>query len=260
MVARFPSGFHEGYGGGTSNPSGIQYPRRWLGVWVVAHRGGAELFPENSLTAFSKLAELGVDLVECDVHLSKDGQLVVIHDDNLMRTAGVDKAVAEMTVDELRQVDVGDGYGVPTLAEVLQTIPVPAAIELKTPATVAALERLLTERPSLVERVAALSFFHDILRYLRGHFPKLVCGALLAGYPVDPVHVAKSAGCELLVLHFEGVTAEYVKRCHAGDVQVTVWTPNRPEDIRRMIDAGVDGIGSDRPDLVIQILKERGLR
>jgi glycerophosphoryl diester phosphodiesterase len=229
-------------------------------MWVVAHRGGAELYPENSLTAFSKLAEIGVDLVECDVHLSKDGELVVIHDDNLLRTAGIDKPVSELTAADLKQVNVGDGNGVPTLAEVLDTTPVPAAVELKTPATVTALERLLEQRPRLVERVAALSFFHDILLHLRRRFPALTCGALLAGYPVDPVHVAKSAGCDLLVLHFEGIHKSYVERCHAGGVQVTVWTPNTEADIRRMVEAGVDGIGSDRPDLVIQILKEHGLR
>jgi glycerophosphoryl diester phosphodiesterase len=229
-------------------------------MWVVAHRGGAELYPENSLTAFTKLADLGVDLVECDVHLSKDGDLVVTHDDNLSRTAGIDKKVSELTTDELRQVDIGDGYGVPTLTEVLDTVPVPVAVELKTPGTAAALERLLEARPALVERIAPLSFFHDILLYLHQRFPALQCGALLAGYPVDPVHVARSAGCTFLAFHFEGIHKAYVNRCQTGGIQVTVWTPNREADIRRVIDAGVDGIGSDRPDLVLRILKELGLR
>ncbi|MCL6518130.1 glycerophosphodiester phosphodiesterase family protein [Alicyclobacillus sp.] len=223
-------------------------------MWVVAHRGGAELYPENSMTAFTKLAEMGVDLVECDVHLSRDGELVVIHDDNLVRTAGLDKPVNELTLAELRQIDIGDGQGVPSLADVIDAISIPVAVELKTPQTVEALARLLAGRPALIERIVPLSFFHDILLHLIQSFPGLQCGALLAGYPVDPVAVARSAGCTMLSLHFEGVTKTYVDRCHQGGILVSVWTPNREEDIRRMVEAGVDAIGSDRPDLVLKLV------
>ncbi|WP_029422890.1 glycerophosphodiester phosphodiesterase [Alicyclobacillus macrosporangiidus] len=223
-------------------------------MWVVAHRGGAELYPENSMTAFTKLAEMGVDLVECDVHLSRDGELVVIHDDNLVRTAGLDKPVNELTLAELRQIDIGDGQGVPSLADVIDAISIPVAVELKTPQTVEALARLLAGRPALIERIVPLSFFHDILLHLTQSFPGLQCGALLAGYPVDPVAVARSAGCTMLSLHFEGVTKAYVDRCHQGGILVSVWTPNREEDIRRMVEAGVDAIGSDRPDLVLKLV------
>ncbi|SFU30682.1 glycerophosphoryl diester phosphodiesterase [Alicyclobacillus macrosporangiidus] len=202
---------------------------------------------------------MGVDLVECDVHVSRDGELVVIHDDNLLRTAGIDKPVSELTSAELRQVDVGDGQGVPLLADVMDAISIPVAVELKTPQTVKALARLLAARPALVERIVPLSFFHDILLHLAKAFPGLQCGALLAGYPVDPVAVARSAGCTMLSLHFEGVTKAYVDRCHQGGVLVSVWTPNREEDIRRMVEAGVDAIGSDRPDLVLKLVgRSRG--
>lgn len=225
-------------------------------MWVVAHRGGAELYPENSITAFTELAKQGVDLVECDVHLSLDGQLMVIHDDNLRRTAGVDRRVSEMTREELATVDIGDGYGVPSLTDVLDAVTIPVVVELKTRETVHALDQLLQGNQALQERIVPLSFFHDILRFLSTKHPALTCGALLAGYPVDPAHVAASAGCKMLSFHHEGLQAEYVERCHAGGVMVSVWAPSTEEDIRRSIAVGVDGIGSDRPDLVLQLLAE----
>lgn len=225
-------------------------------MWVVAHRGGAELYPENSITAFTELAKQGVDLVECDVHLSRDGHLMVIHDDNLKRTAGVDRRVSDMTRDELSQFDVGDGHGVPSLTDVLEAVSIPVVVELKAPEAVHALAELFERNPSYQERIVPLSFFHDILRYLSAKYPALTCGALLAGYPVDPVHVATSAGCKMLSFHHEGLQTEYVERCHAGGVMVSVWAPSTEDDIRRSIAAGVDGIGSDRPDLVLQLLAE----
>lgn len=224
-------------------------------MWVVAHRGGAELYPENSITAFTQLAHLGVDFVECDIHLSSDGQLVAIHDDNLRRIAGIDRAVADMRATELATVDVGDGHGVPTLAEILETVDVSVVVELKTPQTVQAMERLLREQPKYQERIFILSFYHDILLYLSQTFPGLHCGALLAGFPVDPVHVAKTAGCQMLSFDFHGLQKSYVDRCHAGGIFVGVWTPNTIEEIHNVLEAGVDGIGSDRPDLVIQAVK-----
>ncbi len=225
-------------------------------MWVVAHRGGAELFPENTITAFTQLAKLGVNLVECDVHLSADGHLVAIHDDNLLRTAGLDSKIASMTREELRRVNVGDEFGVPALIDILEAIHLPVAVELKSPATVQALEKLLHANPSYVSRIVPLSFFHDILRYLNERFPSLFCGALMAGFVVDPVHVAKSSNCRMLSLHFEGLQPSFVERCHAGDVLVSVWTPNTREAICGALATGVDAIGSDRPDLVLQILAE----
>jgi len=225
-------------------------------MWVVAHRGGAELYPENSITAFRELTRLGVDLVECDVHLSKDGHLVTIHDANLLRTAGVNRRVEDLTLDELRHVNVGDGNGVPALVDVLTTVDIPVVVELKKPETVQALERLLREHPEYIDRIVPLSFYHEILLYLTSNFPSLNCGALLAGFPVNPVQVATSAGCRLLSFHYEGLQKSYVDKCHDGGIMVSVWTPNTCEDIRRMLDAGVDGIGSDRPDLVLEVIAE----
>lgn len=223
---------------------------------IVAHRGGAELFPENTMTAILGLEQMGVDMIECDVHLSADGELVAIHDDNLLRTAGVNRKVLELTRTELKKIAAGDEFGIPSLTDLLEASSLPFIVELKTPQTVLALEKLLAAKPQWVERVHPFSFYHDILLYLRNQFPAIACGALLAGFVVDPVQVARAAKCQMLSLHHEGLLASYVERCHEGGILVSVWNPITEQEIANAINAKVDGIGSDRPDLVIKLVSE----
>ncbi|EQD26758.1 glycerophosphodiester phosphodiesterase, partial [mine drainage metagenome] len=86
--------------------------------------------------------------------------------------------------------------------------------------------------------------------------PRLfLTGALIAGFPVDPVSVAKSCGSDTLSLYFEGVNKEYVELCHKGGIKVSVWTPNSEEEILDSVNAGVDSIASDKPDTVMKLLK-----
>lgn len=222
-------------------------------MWIIAHRGGGELFPENSLNAFRSVERLGVDLVECDVHVSKDGHLMVIHDRSLLRTTGVDRNVEELTRDELSQLDVGDGQGVPALSDVMEAIQLPVTVELKSRDTLQALLTFLTEHRKWVPRLVPISFYHPLLRTLVDYYPNMEAGALLAGFPVEPGRVTKAAGCRFLSLHYDGVTQEYVELCHRQGIKLTVWTPNEEIEIRAMIGAGVDGIASDRPDRVLAL-------
>ncbi len=223
---------------------------------IVAHRGGAELFPENTITAILGLEKMGIDMIECDVHLSSDGELIAIHDDNLLRTAGIDRKVKEMTRAELKHIHAGDEYGIPALKDLLDASSLPFVVELKTPETVISLESMLKANPNWTERIYPLSFYHEILFYLRQQFPSIVCGALLAGFVVDPVQVAKAANCQMLSLHYEGLQPSYVERCHQGGIFVSVWNPITEQAISESINAKVDAIGSDRPDLVIKLLGE----
>lgn len=229
-------------------------------MWVIAHRGGGALYAENSLSAFQSVERLGVDLVECDVHVSRDGQLMVIHDRSLLRTAEVDKNVDSLTREELAGLDVGDGNGVPALEDVLQTIAIPITVELKTLSTLEAFITFLNQHRKWAPRLVPISFHHGLLRELRQAYPNLQTGALLAGFPVDPGAVARAAGCGFLSLYYEGVTADYVALCHEQGIQLTVWAPNSDDDIKMMLEAGVDGIASDRPDRVLALRSENASR
>lgn len=220
---------------------------------VIAHRGGAGLFEENTLDAFRKVQELGVDAMECDVHLTADGHLVVLHDPDLERVAGIRRKVSEMTLAEVKQVRLKGGSEIPTLDEVLEKTSIHIVIELKDASTVMAITELLEKHPEYLKRCAVICFYHRAVLMLKEKFPDLETGALLAGFPVDPVSVALAARTETLALYYEGLTADYVSQCHDGGIQVSVWTPNAEEEIREMIDIGVDAIATDRPDIALRL-------
>lgn len=221
---------------------------------VIAHRGGSELFLENSMTAFRKVQELGVDAIEIDVHLSKDRKLVVIHDPDLNRIAGINRYVSDMTIDEIRNVELPQGERIPEFEDVMREVHVPLVVELKSPETAKVLIEFLQENPGFVEKCIVISFFHEALKEIKQIFPRLITGALLVGFPADPANVARSCRSEILSFFHEGLTKDYVELCHKGGIQVSVWTPNSEDEIRLALDAGVDSIASDRPDLVLKAL------
>ncbi len=223
-------------------------------MWVIAHRGGSQLYPENTLTAFRQAEALGVDMIECDVHVSRDGELMVIHDSTLDRTGGQSVRVADLTAQELAQVDVGQGQGVPTLREILSTLHIPVAVEIKTMAVVEGLLRLFASDASLVQRVTPLSFHHRAIKELTERVPGLEAGVLLVGAPVDLAHMVRAAGVRLASLKYDLVNRDLVHEMHREGILVGVWTVNDPAAIASMVDAHVDAIGSDRPDLVLKAL------
>jgi len=223
-------------------------------VFVIAHRGGSDLFSENTLSAFKGVEKLGVDAVECDVHATKDGNLAVIHDPDLRRTAGIDMDVKELDTGKLKSIKLKGGETVPLLEEVLEAIHIPVVIELKSMETVNSLINLYSIKPDLLKRSILISFFHDALFLIKQKFPDMICGALIAGFPIDPVTMVKQCGCDTIAINYEGLTRSYVERCHRGGIRVSVWAPNDPKGITDSLNAGVDAIGSDRPDLVISIM------
>lgn len=223
-------------------------------VTVIAHRGGSALFFENTLTAFRKAEELGVDAIECDVHLTRDGRPVVIHDSDLRRIAGIDRRVSDLTFEEVSEIKLEGGEHIPSLEEVFESVGIPLVVELKGSGTFAALSDIFDRHPEYVGKCAVICFFHAALLMLRQKYPDLITGALLAGFPVDPVSVTRSCKANTLSLNFQGVTKEYVGLCHDGGISVSVWTPNEESDIREMIDAGVDSIATDRPDIALRLL------
>jgi glycerophosphoryl diester phosphodiesterase len=222
-------------------------------MFVIAHRGGGDLFPENTLKAFMGAEKIGCNAIECDVHLSKDGSLIVNHDADLNRVAGINKKISEMNLQEILAIKLKSGDKIPTLEDVYNSISIPLIVELKDVNTVKAMIKLLSDRPDIIKRTIVISFYHEILLEIKKYIPALETGALLAGFPVDPVTVAKSCKSNILSLYFEGINKDYVDLCHKGGINVSVWTPNSEEEIINCINAGVDSIGTDRPDLVMKL-------
>ncbi|MCY0898062.1 MAG: glycerophosphodiester phosphodiesterase [Firmicutes bacterium] len=223
-------------------------------MWIIAHRGGSELHPENTLEAFRAAELMGVDMVEADVQVSRDGELVVIHDATLSRVSGQPVPVQSLTADELSRVDVGQGHGVPKLRDVLDHLRIPVVTELKSPTAGDALLKLFDAHPHYISRVIPISFDHRLVRTLKDRLPTLEAGVLLVGVPVNLPDVARAAKVRMVALYYEWVDRALVDALHQEEIMLSVWTPNSAAAVEKLRDLSVDAIASDRPDLVLRAI------
>jgi glycerophosphoryl diester phosphodiesterase len=242
---------------------------------VYAHRGGAKLRPENTLVAFDHGLSLGADGLEFDVHLSRDGVVVVHHDATLDRTTNGRGPLAALTADELRGLDAGyhfQGFrgvagGVPRLTEVLERYSGAALIiELKVNDPELAHRTIDAIRAAgAVDRVALGSFGTRVLRAARAYEPAIRTGssreetrlALYRSWVRWPVR--RPPYREYQVPEIAGntrvVSPLFVKYAHDAGLRVKVWTVDEVDDIRRLLSWGVDAIISDRPDIAVNVVK-----
>ena len=245
---------------------------------VFAHRGGAALAPENTLAAFDNGLALGADGLELDVHLSRDGQVMVHHDATLERTTNLRGAVLAWAADDLRRADAGHrfsrgdsfpfrgtGCGVPTLADVLDRYrDVPVIVELKVNSLEMAQATIATVRAAnALDRVCLGSFRLRVLRAARALEPGIATSAareevrwaLYRSWCRWPVARAAYEGYQ--VPEWAGktrvVSPRFVRAAHASNLAVQVWGVDSEHDARRMLEWGVDGLITDRPDLIVPL-------
>ncbi|MEH0109660.1 glycerophosphodiester phosphodiesterase family protein [Tersicoccus sp. MR15.9] len=244
----------------------------------LAHRGYAPDGGENSLAAVRAAVETGCGWVETDVQASRDGHLFVFHDDTLDRVAGTAGRISAMTAEQVRAVRV-DGDPIPTLAELLERFPrLRLNIDVKTAAGVAPLAAAI-ERFGAHDRVLVASFSdrrrRAVLRRLTRPTATSAGTALTAVWvlaaalpvlaplaarllrDVDAFQVPERQSV-LGGLAVPVVTARSIALGHRWGIEVHVWTINDADVMRRLLDAGVDGIVSDRADLLAEVLGERG--
>ncbi|MDQ3134260.1 MAG: glycerophosphodiester phosphodiesterase [Acidobacteriota bacterium] len=249
---------------------------------VIAHRGGAGLWPENTLHAFTQAAALGVDMLELDVHATADGVLVIIHDPTLNRTTDGTGAISQLTLAELQRLDAGyrwspdggktyphrgRGLTVPTLDEVLRAFPhLRFNIEPKQeqPSIVQPLCQMLRER-GVTNRVIVGAFRSSVLEDFRrvcpeaatsastseaSHFLALQRAGLADTFspPMQALQVPETAG------GWQVLTPDFIASAHRRNLQVHAWTINDVETMKRLIAAGVDGIMTDYPDRLLEVL------
>ncbi len=229
----------------------------------IAHRGASALAPENTMAAFERAVGLGADGIELDLHLSRDGELVVIHDDTLDRTTDGNGPVHEKYLGELKRLDAGGWFGedfagqrIPTLMEVLDRFAgkVPLALEVKGGSSFfPGIEEKVVSAlrwHSAVGQAAVASFDHHALLRLKELEPTLRTAALIVGRPVSIAALAGAARADAMALESSLVTKTEVEACHAAGLQLVVWVVNDPAQMRHFIGLGVDGIITDRPDLL----------
>jgi glycerophosphoryl diester phosphodiesterase len=252
---------------------------------AFAHRGGSLLWPENTMVSFEGAVGLGCRYLETDVHLTKDGVLVTIHDATVDRTTDGSGLVRALTAAELKRFDAGyrfsadggrarpfrgRGATIPTLAEVVEAFPeVHVNIDLKRhdAAMVEAMAAFIEER-GLEDRLLIASFDDGIIRAFRRRTEGRVATAA-AGWETRLFWLASRLGLARFVRtgydalqvpprtgRLTVTDRRLLAAARRGRVQVHVWTVDEPAGMRRFLELGVDGIMSDRPDFLMQVLSE----
>ena len=244
---------------------------------VAAHRGGAALWPENSLLAFRSALALGVDALELDLHLTADGEVVVLHDPSLDRTSTGTGAVRDLKLADLAAVRLKSREGavtaerVPTFAQVLDLV-APTSAELLPEIKVDANRQrydgieekvlALIRARGLRSRTTIQAFQVETIRRLRELEPKARTMLLVArgdverdrARPAEAVRRARELGATDLGMNHRLIDTDVMSAARAAGIRVAAWTPNEEADIRRMVELGVDMVMSDRPDLAKRLM------
>lgn len=245
------------------------------GFTVLGHRGAKAHAPENTIISFEKGIELGATMLELDIHLSKDGEMVVIHDGTVDRTTDGTGYVHEKTLAELQALDASSWFDeslpvqrIPTLQEVIEATKgrIYLNIEIKLGGDKESGRVAYTEIPAklrdcliendMVDQVVVSSFHQPYITELKKILPEIRV-ALLHKKPVENlIEKALDEGWEAVHTHTSLIDEDFVKAAHDEDIRVRAWNPNDAETMQKMIELGVDGIGTDYPEVLLELAKE----
>ncbi|MGW7236558.1 glycerophosphodiester phosphodiesterase [Streptomyces sp. NPDC054804] len=215
---------------------------------TIGHRGVMGVEPENTLRSFVAAQQAGLDLIELDLHLSKDGALVVMHDAEVDRTTDGTGPIAEKTLEELRTLDAGRGERVPVFEEVLDAVRAPLQAEIKDVAAARALAELM-QRRDLVSRVEVSSFHDEAVAEIGRLVPGVRTALIASRYGPDVVERAREAGAATLCLNIRRLTLEVVEHARKADLRVIGWVVNTQDDLRLVRALQLDGATTDYPEI-----------
>ncbi|MFF3457567.1 glycerophosphodiester phosphodiesterase [Streptomyces sp. NPDC002730] len=215
---------------------------------TIGHRGVMGVEPENTLRSFIRAEQAGMDAIELDLHLSKDGALVVMHDADVDRTTGGNGPIADKTLAELRELDAGDGERVPVFEEVLDAVRAPLQAEIKDVAAARALAEVMRRR-DLVQRVEVSSFHDDAIAEIAALVPGVRTVLIASRWGADVVDRAKAVGAASLALNIRRLTLETVEHAHGEGLQVIGWVVNTQDHLRLVRALELDGATTDFPEI-----------
>jgi glycerophosphoryl diester phosphodiesterase len=234
-------------------------------VAITAHRGASAAAPENSMAAFRAAMEAGADYSELDVQRTRDGEIVVVHDGDLLRMGGDPRKVAQMTAADVAAVDIGRGHvppmageHPPTLAEVIAMVRgrMKLNVELKynvpDPGLAPAVVELL-RREDFLDQAVITSLDYGALKQVETIEPGLRTGHIITASVGDVLRTE----ADFLSLNSAQATSRLVRRAHRIGKDVHVWTINQPEVALRMIERGVDNVITDDPAMVAALMRRR---
>jgi glycerophosphoryl diester phosphodiesterase len=228
---------------------------------IGGHRGNSAEFPENTIEAFESAVRLGCDMIECDVHLTVDGELIVIHDHTLDRTTDGHGLVATRTLTELRAFDAGGGRRLPTLEEVAEVARdrVGLCVETKQiPVPYEGLEeKLLHElrRLDMVDQTCVISFSHPSIRRLKELEPNLQVGAIGAARVIRPTDVLEAALADIWAAQWAAIDPDLVAEVHRAGKAVGVWTVDDAAGAMWCAQCKPDSVFTNRPREILPLLR-----
>lgn len=257
---------------------------------VIAHQGGDGVWPGDTMYAFENAVNIGADVLEMDAHITKDGQIVLMHDEQVDRTTNGTGLIEDLSLAELKQLDAayrwsqdggqtfpfrGQGIQVPTLEELFQAFPqMRYVIEIKL--TKNPIDKPLCElirQHNMQDKVVIASFHDEAMQNFRETCPEVATSAS-RGEVTKFVLLGKIFLSGLIAPHYQSIqppydpqesmnipvmTKRFIREAHAKNVKVEPWTVDDPELMKQYIGWGVDGIMTDRPDIMMEVLKDLGI-
>ena len=245
--------------------------------WLVGHRGAAGHAPENTMASFECAQNMGAEFVECDIHLSRDKEVIVMHDERVERTTDGAGLIKDLTLAQIKRLDAGKwhskkfkGEKVPTLKELLSWAKhktskhgyqMGVAVEIKNEPVryLDIAERLVEvlEETGMSQRVIVISFDHGIVKRVKIVDKRIATGILYNEPMEDPIQRAFDMKAEAIFPRRHMITKELVRKAHAEGLAVATWTVNEPAEMKKIIACGIDAIASNFPDRLDKILEKK---
>jgi len=234
-------------------------------VLVSGHRGASGLAPENTTVAILKAAEYNVDLTELDVQETKDGRIILLHDDDLKRTTNDSGVIWEKNWADLQSVDAGSWKGaefsgepIPLLTTIIDTVrgKIKLNIEIKINNHQEKIEQRVVniiEKKDFIDQCVVTSFNRATVEKVKDLNPKIKVGLIFGKMPKEDIFNTR---WELLSVRHKLVTKEFVEKAHQANKEVHVWTVDDPKLMKKLISLGVDCIITNRPDILQDVLKQ----
>jgi glycerophosphoryl diester phosphodiesterase len=240
-------------------------------VLVIAHRGAMGHAPENTMASFQMGCEMGADLIELDIHMSRDGQIIVMHDGDVSRTTNGSGHIKDLTLEEIRSLDAGSHFGsdfkeerVPVLSEVLAWAKdkAPLVVEVKgDPHTAEGIEERLVDllrEKDMLDRVMVISFHHTCVRRVKELESSVATGVLFTGRFINTLDAARAARANSVRPSWKYWSTDLVDEVHSAGLTASTWTINDEETVQYLVGLGIDSIGTNYPDRLRAVLDRLG--
>jgi len=232
-------------------------------ITIIGHRGAKSVAPENTLKSFKKAIELGADFIEFDMHLSKDGEIVIMHDEDVFAITGKKGLIKNMSLVELKNLDCGEGEKIPTLLEVIEIAKgkIGLQCEIKAKNLTEQMVNLLRTH-SLINSSLISSFIFTELVQLKKIEPNLKIGLLVSelskSFKEMKNHVLKAINEKFYSIHpfYKAINKELIEFAHKNNLKVIAWTVDSKVAMKKLIEIGVDGIITNEISKAKEVLNQ----